>query len=68
MKVLLKENVENCGSLGDEVEVKPGYARNYLIPKNKALLINKENYKRLAHQRKVIEEIILKRFGSNVKI
>lgn len=56
MKVLLKENVANCGAVGDEVVVKPGYARNYLIPKNKALLINKENHKRLTHQRKLIEE------------
>ncbi len=43
MKVLLNENVEKLGKLGDLVDVKPGYARNYLFPKDLALAPNKHN-------------------------
>jgi len=43
MKVLLNENVENLGRLGELVDVKPGYARNYLLPKGLALTPNKHN-------------------------
>lgn len=38
MKVILKEEVENLGSAGEVVEVKPGYGRNYLIPQAKAVM------------------------------
>lgn len=38
MKLILKEDVEKLGSAGDLVEVKPGYGRNYLIPKRKAVM------------------------------
>ena len=37
MQVLLLEKIHNLGNLGDEVKVKPGYARNYLVPQGKAL-------------------------------
>ncbi len=40
-KLLLLEDVENVGQKGDIVTVKPGYARNYLLPQSKALLANK---------------------------
>lgn len=43
MKVILKEYVEKLGNVGDIVNVKPGYARNYLLPKGLALEINKHN-------------------------
>jgi len=43
MKVLMNENVENLGRLGELVDVKPGYARNYLFPKGLALAPNKHN-------------------------
>jgi len=43
MKVILNENIEQLGRLGDIVEVKPGYARNYLLPKKLALEPNKHN-------------------------
>ncbi len=43
MKILLKEQVEHLGSAGSIVEVKPGYARNYLIPKDKAVAITRKN-------------------------
>jgi large subunit ribosomal protein L9 len=43
MQVLLQENVRNLGNLGDEVKVKPGYARNYLLPQGKAVRVTVEN-------------------------
>jgi len=42
-QVILLERVENLGSMGDVVAVKPGYARNYLLPQSKALRATKEN-------------------------
>lgn len=42
-QVILLERVENLGSMGDVVAVKPGYARNYLLPQAKALRATKEN-------------------------
>ena len=41
MKVILKEDVQNLGQQGDVVEVKAGYARNYLMPKRLAILFDK---------------------------
>tara|TARA_Y100000590_G_scaffold79462_1_gene88248 strand:- start:905 stop:1360 length:456 start_codon:yes stop_codon:yes gene_type:complete len=43
MKVILLENLRKIGSIGDVIEVKRGYARNYLISKKKALFASKEN-------------------------
>lgn len=42
-QVILLERVENLGAMGDVVAVKPGYARNYLLPQSKALRATKEN-------------------------
>ena len=46
-EILLIKHVEKLGSEGDVVKVRPGYARNYLIPRNKALPLNYANKKRL---------------------
>src|SRR5699024_1846126 len=43
MQVILLDKVANLGSLGDQVNVKAGYARNYLIPQGKAVPATKEN-------------------------
>jgi large subunit ribosomal protein L9 len=43
MKVILTEKITKLGNIGDTVEVKTGYARNYLLPNNKALRYTKEN-------------------------
>ena len=45
MKVILLENVRKVGSIGEIIEVKRGFARNYLIAKKKALFASKENIK-----------------------
>ena len=45
MKVILLENIRNIGSIGDVIDVKRGFARNYLISNKKALYASKENIK-----------------------
>ena len=45
MDVILLEKIENLGDLGDKVNVKPGFARNHLIPKAKAKYATEENLK-----------------------
>ena len=51
MQIILLERVEKLGKLGDVVTVKPGYARNYLLPTGKALRANKENLKKFEAER-----------------
>ena len=43
MELILLENIMNLGNIGDKVNVKPGYGRNFLLKKGKALRFNKEN-------------------------
>ena len=43
MELILLENIMNLGNIGDKVEVKPGYGRNFLLKTGKALRFNKEN-------------------------
>jgi large subunit ribosomal protein L9 len=43
MNIILTEKVNNLGNLGDIVQVKPGYARNYLLPQGKAIRATKQN-------------------------
>ena len=56
MNVILLENVENLGSIGDLVKVKPGYGRNYLLPKGKAALATPENMKEIEARRAELEK------------
>ncbi len=51
MQIILLERVEKLGKLGDVVSVKPGYARNYLLPTGKALRANKENLEKFEAER-----------------
>ena len=53
MKVILKEKIEDLGNSGEAVEVKDGYARNFLIPKGLALEANPKNLKVLEHERRM---------------
>ncbi|HEX5773140.1 MAG TPA: 50S ribosomal protein L9 [Geomobilimonas sp.] len=55
MKVILKENVENLGHIGDVVKVAPGYARNFLIPKGFAIEATLKNTKALDHEKRQLE-------------
>ena len=51
MQIILLERIEKLGQMGDLVKVKPGYARNYLLPKGKALRANKANIERFESER-----------------
>jgi len=51
MQIILLERIEKLGQMGDLVNVKPGYARNYLLPQGKALRANKANMKRFESER-----------------
>ena len=55
MQVILLERVEKLGQMGDEVKVKDGFARNYLLPKKKALRANKTNREFFAGQKAQLE-------------
>ena len=56
MQVILLDNVENLGSIGDLVKVKPGYGRNYLLPQGKAALATPENIKQIEERRAELEK------------
>jgi large subunit ribosomal protein L9 len=58
MKVILNADIEKLGEVGDTVEVKPGFARNYLLPRELALTVNKHNIdlmkiRKVKHQKKM---------------
>ncbi len=55
MKVILLENLENLGHIGDIVKVAPGYARNFLIPKGFVMLANEKNTKAMEHAKRQLE-------------
>ncbi len=54
-KLLLKESVKNVGRVGDLVEVSPGYARNYLLPRDLAVHPTPNNVKKVEERRKEVE-------------
>lgn len=60
-QIILLERVENLGQMGEIVNVKPGYARNYLLPQRKALRATKENVAYFEAQKKVLEAQNLKK-------
>ncbi len=55
MQVILLERVENLGQMGDVVTVRPGYARNFLLPRQKALRATKDNVAHFETQKKDLE-------------
>ena len=55
MKLILREDVYNLGKSGEVVSVKDGYARNYLLPRNLAMLASAANVRQLEHEKQVIE-------------
>jgi large subunit ribosomal protein L9 len=56
MKIILNQNVPNLGSLGDEVQVKDGYARNYLLPRGLAIPASGRNARAIQHRRLFLEK------------
>ena len=55
MKLILREDVDNLGKGGELVDVKPGYGRNYLLPRGLAVAANPKNVRELEHQKTVAE-------------
>ena len=79
MKVILKETISSLGIIGSEVDVARGYARNYLLPQDKAVLATPQNRRRMeqekakfdiqiAKERKLAEEMAARLEGVNCKI
>jgi len=56
MQVILREDVPNLGRSGEVVTVKPGYGRNYLLPRGLAVIATPKNMARLEHEKRVIEQ------------
>lgn len=56
MEVILREDVPHLGHIGDVVKVKPGYARNFLLPRGLAVAADKRNLGRLEHERRLATE------------
>ncbi len=61
MQIILLERVEKLGQMGDQVRVKPGFARNYLLPQGKALRATPDNIKRFETERSQLEAQNLER-------
>ncbi len=57
MEIILLEKINNLGVLGDRIKVKPGYARNYLIPKGKATTATPANVARFEARRAELERV-----------
>jgi len=79
MKIILKETIDSLGIIGSEVRVADGYARNYLLPQNKAVVATPQNRKMLeqesakfelqiAKERKLAEEMAQRLEGVACKI
>ena len=70
MKVILLENLKKIGSIGDVIDVKRGFARNFLISKNKALYASKENVsqvEKIKKKKKKLEKSMKKLIKKNSK-
>jgi large subunit ribosomal protein L9 len=64
MNLLLKADVDGLGFCGDEVKVRDGYGRNYLIPQGKAILATPKNVKQFNHQKMVVQGKVKKIINS----
>lgn len=56
MEVILREDVQNLGVVGDVVKVKPGFARNYLLPRGLAVVADHRNIHVLEHQKRLVAD------------
>src|SRR5262245_43969587 len=54
VQVILRDDVPNLGKIGDVVRVKPGYARNFLLPRGLAIEASSKNLRMLEHHKRVI--------------
>ena len=56
MLVILRENVENLGRIGDMLNVPDGYARNFLLPRNLVVMADEKNKAAVEHQKRLLEK------------
>jgi large subunit ribosomal protein L9 len=66
VKVILRESIPSLGEAGDVINVKPGHAHNFLIPKGKASLATEGNVREIEHQKRVVSDRVareLKQLG-----
>jgi large subunit ribosomal protein L9 len=68
VKLLLKESIKHVGKVGDIVDVSPGYARNYLLPKDLAVEPTPNNVKKIEARRKEIERIEAERLAAKAAL
>ena len=64
MNVILLENIKNLGQLGDNVSVKPGYGRNYLIPTGKAVPATQDNVAKFEARRAELEKVAAEKLAA----
>lgn len=64
MRVILKEEVDNLGAIGAVVNVRNGYARNFLLPRGLAAVANEANQRALEHHKRVLEKKRAKLLGT----
>ena len=67
MQVILRDRLENLGNAGDVVSVKPGYARNYLIPKGLAYEATDANLKRMEREKVSLQKAAAEQLGAAQK-
>ncbi len=60
MQVILREDIDNLGKIGDLVKVADGYARNYLVPKKKAIEATPKNVGAMEHAKKMVSDRLRK--------
>ena len=68
MQVILTQDVDNLGKAGELVSVRPGYGRNYLVPRGLAVTATVTNKQRLEHERAVIERRVAKERASATEL
>ena len=68
MKIILREDVHGLGNAGTVVSVRPGYARNYLLPEGKAVLATEAGVKELEHHQRVIGEKVAREMKSHTAL
>jgi len=64
VQLILQEAVSNLGEAGDLVRVRPGYARNYLIPQGKAIFATDARVKELEHHRRVVNDKVAQQMAN----
>ena len=68
IEVILMQRVEKLGQMGERVTVRPGYARNFLLPQGKAIRANKDNLAKFDRDRVQLEALNLKRRGEAERV